>query len=248
LSTSEPAVQRRSGLATAVDTIVSPAAAFASLRVAPTWGWAFLIATVLGIVGSLLSGPAIMHALETSLPAQLAANPGIAQLPPDQQQAAIARGVAFAKIFSQFGFVFVPIGILLASLVQALIMLIANAATHGDGNFKKYFALSINVSIVGAGLAQLVLGIIVLVRGAGSFETVSAVTSSIPGLGLLSNGHGAMAAFLGTINIFSVWSIVLLALGMTGVGRISRVPAWVTAIIMLLLTAAFAAWGGARNG
>lgn len=247
MSTSIPAPPRRSGLTTAIDTIVSPSAAFASLREAPTWGWAFLIATVLGIIGTFMTGPAVLHSLQVSLPAQLAANPAIQQMSPADQQAAIARALAFSKIISQFGFVFIPIAILVAALVQGLIMLIANAAAHGDGNFKKYFALSVNVAVVGVGLAQIVLGIIVLVRGVNAFDSPSAVQAAIPGLGLLSNGHGMAAGFLGAISIFSVWSIALLALGMTGVGRISRVPAWVTAIIMLLLTACFAAWG-ARNG
>lgn len=243
MSTSEPAVQRRSGLATVVDIIVSPSAAFASLRAAPTWGWAFLIATVLGIIGSLLVGPAILHAMQTSMPAQLAANPQIAQLSPDKQQAAINQAMAISKVVAQFSFVIIPIAILIAAAVQGLIMLIANAAAHGDGDFKKYFALSVNVSVVGVGLSYVVLGIIVLVRGADSFEAVASVQGSLPGLGLLSNGHGAMAGFLGAINVFSVWSIVLLALGMTGVGRIPRVPAWITAVVMLLLTACFAAFG-----
>jgi hypothetical protein len=248
LSTSAPTTARPNGLATAVDIIVAPAAAFAKLREAPTWGWAFLIATVLGIISSLISGPAILHALQTTLPAQLAANPDIAKLSPEQQQTMINNMMGYTTMFAKFSFVFVPIAILIAALVQGLIMLIANAAAHGDGSFKKYFALSVNVSIVGVGLSSLVIALIVLVRGASSFETTASIQGAIPGLGLLVPGaHGAVAGFLGSMNIFALWSIALLALGMTGVGRIARVPAWTTAIVMLLLTACFAAYG-ARNG
>jgi hypothetical protein len=235
-------------LATVVDIIVSPSAAFARLREAPTWGWAFLIATVLGIIGVVLAEPASLHAVMTSLPAQLAANPGIAKLPPDQQQAAINNALAFSKIAVQFGFVFIPIVILIGALVQALIMLIANAAGHGDGSFKKYVALSVNVSVIGVGLSSLVVAIIVLVRGADSFDSTTAVQSAVPSLALLVPGvHGALAGFLGSMSIFALWSIALLALGMTGVGRIPRAVAWTTAIVMLLLTASFAAWGASQN-
>ncbi len=38
---------RPNGLKTALDTIVAPKDAFESLRSAPTWGWAFLLALVL---------------------------------------------------------------------------------------------------------------------------------------------------------------------------------------------------------
>jgi len=245
---SEPTVDRRSGLATVVDIIVSPSAAFARLREAPTWGWAFLIATVLGVIGSVVVGPAISHVLQTTLPAQLAANPDIAKLPADQQQTMIARTLSISSVVAQFSFVFVPIGILIAALVQGLIMLIANAAAHGDGTFKKYFALSVNVSVIGIGLSYLVVGIIVLVRGANSFDSTTAVQGAVPGLALLLPGaHGPLAGFFGSMNVFSLWSIALLAIGMTGVGRIPRVAAWITAIVMLLLTACFAAYG-ARNG
>jgi hypothetical protein len=248
LSISEPAVARRSGLATAVDIIVSPSTAFANLRDVPTWGWAFLIATVLGIIGSVISGPAIGHALATSLPAQLAADPGIAKLPPEQQQTMINNMVTYSTIFARFSFVFIPIAILLGALIQGVIMLVANAAGHGDGSFKKYFALSVNVSVVGVGLSSLVIAVIVLVRGVNSFETPTAIQAAIPSLALLAPGvHGPLAGFLGSMNIFALWSIALLALGMTGVGRIPRVAAWITAIVMLLLTASFAAYG-ARNG
>jgi hypothetical protein len=245
---SQSTVDRRSGLATVVDIVVSPSSAFARLREAPTWGWAFLIACVLGIIGVVLAEPASVHALQTSLPAQLAASPAFAKLPPDQQQTAINNALAISKIAVQFGFVFIPIVILISGLVQALIMLIANAAGHGDGAFKKYFALSVNVSVIGVGLSSLVVGIIVLLRGANSFDSTIAVQGAVPNVALLLPGvHGALAGFFGSMSVFALWSIALLALGMTGVGRIPRVPAWITAVVMLLITACFGAYG-ARNG
>jgi len=245
---SAPATNRRNGLTTVIDMIVSPSTAFANLREGPTWGWAFLIAAVLGIIGSLMTAPTVAHVMQTTMPAQLAANPSIAKLPPDQQQAMINNTLAISKIVAQFSFVFIVAAILIAGLVQGLIMMIANAIGHGDGSFKKYFALSVNVSVIGLGLASVVIGIIVLVRGPDSFDSTSAVQSAVPSLALLVPGaKGALAGFLGTFQIFALWGTALLALGMTGVGRIPRGAAWVTAIAMLLLYACFGAWGGAQN-
>jgi hypothetical protein len=142
----------------------------------------------------------------------------------------------------------VPIGVLISGLVQALIMLIANAVGHGDGTFKKYYTLSVNVSVVGVGLSSLLIGVIVLVRGMNSFDSPTAIQGAVPSLALLAPGvRGALGGFLGSVNIAALWAIALLALGMNGVGRIPRVTAWVTAIVMLLLTACFAAWGAAQN-
>jgi hypothetical protein len=249
LSTSEPPVERRSGLANVVDIIIAPNAAFERIRQVPVWGWAFLVAALLGIAGTILVGPAIQHAMETSLPAQLAANEAISKLPPDQQQKQIAAMMSFSKILAKFYWLFIPPAILIAGLVQGLIMLIANAATKGDGTFKKFYALSVTVSVVGTGIGSLVLGLIVMLRGAGSFETPSAVQSALPSLALVVPGaKGALAGFLGALNVFVLWATALLALGMNRIGRIPRGAAWATAIIMLLLTACFAAYGAKTNG
>ncbi|HEY0381865.1 MAG TPA: YIP1 family protein [Candidatus Elarobacter sp.] len=249
MSTSVSPSEPRSGLANVVDIIIAPNAAFERIRQVPVWGWAFLVAALLGVVGTLLVGPAVLHAMQTSLPAQFAANDTIAKLPPDQQQKQIAMMMSVSMGIAKFSWAFIPPAILLIGLVQALIMLIANAATRGDGTFKKFYALSITVSVVGTGLGSIVLGAIVALRGANSFETTSAVQSALPSLALLMPGaKGALAGFLGALNVFVLWATALLALGMQRVGRIPGGVAWATAILMLLLTACFAAYGAKTNG
>jgi hypothetical protein len=248
LSTTQPAAPQ-SSLANAVDIIIAPSAAFDRIRAVPAWGWALLIGSVLGAIGALLYAPALLHAVDTSMPAKLAASPQMAKLPPEQQQQMIALQMKVSKTILQLFWLFCPIQILIAGLVQGLIMTIANAVGRGDGGFKRYFALSVTVSVIGIGLASLVLGLIVLIRGASSFEEQSAVLGAAPSLALLAPGlKGALLGFLGSFNIFSLWTTALLALGMQRVGRIPAVPAWATAVVMLLVTAAFAAWGAAQNG
>jgi hypothetical protein len=186
--------------------------------------------------------------METSMPAQLAASDAMAKLTPEQQQKQIATIMSFSRIVARFYWLIIPPALLLIGLVQALVMLIANAVTRGDGTFKKFFALSITVSVVGSGLSSLVLGAIVLVRGASSFETTASVNAALPSLALLAPGaKGALAGFLGAINVFYLWGTALLALGMNRVGRIPGGAAWATAIVMLLLTACFAAFGARSN-
>jgi hypothetical protein len=202
----------------------------------------------LGIVGSVLSQPAVWHALQTSLPAQLAADPNMMKLSPDEQRKRLAMAMNVTHVMSRVGFVFIPFVILIAGLIQALVLTVANAIGKGDGDFKKYFALSINVSVVGTGLYSLIVALIVLVRGPTSFETTGALQSVVPGLAMLVPGaHGSPAAFLGVFNVVLLWATALLALGAIRVGRIGAVPAWSAAVLLLLGTALFAAFG-ARNG
>jgi hypothetical protein len=249
LSTSESTVGPRPGLSNVVDIVIAPNAAFARLREVPTWGWAYLVVVLLGVAGALLYIPALIHTVDATLPAKLASVPQVAKLPPDQQQRVIAAQVGVTRTIFQLFWVFVPIQALLVPLLQSVVMLIPNAVSGGDGTFKKYFALSMNVQVIGYGLLSLVLGLIVVIRGASSFEEQSAVTSSAPSLALLMPGvKGFLAGFLGTLNVFALWSTALLALGMQRVGRIAAAAAWVTSIVMLLLAACLAGWGAAQSG
>jgi membrane protein, antimicrobial resistance system len=248
LSTSVPSVQRRGGLANVVDIFVAPNAAFDRLREVPTWLWAFLIATVLGAVGSLIAQPAVLHALNTSMPAQLAADPNTARLSPDQQQKQIALVMGAVRVFARLGWILTPFYILVVGLIQALALLVANAIGKGRGSFSKFFALSVTVSIIGTGLYYLMMGIIVVIRGADSFDSPTAVQSAVPSLALLVPGsHGALPAFLGVLNVFYLWSVALLALGAVRIGRMAPAAAWAAPIVLLLCWALFTAYG-ARNG
>ena len=251
---SEATVERRSGLLNVVDVIVSPGTAFARLRLVPTWGWAFLVASLMAIAGSLLMEPAMLHVMDKTLPAQMAAQdataiPKWAQMSADDQAKTIANQVAFGKTFARFSWVIMPFALLVGGLIQALVMLIANAVGRGDGTFRKYFALSLTVGVVGYGLASLLLGLIVLLRGPGGFESLGSLQGAVPSLALLVPGaHGALGGFLSAVNVFSVWAAALLALGMTIVGRVPRGVAWATAVVLVLLSASFAAFGAARQG
>jgi hypothetical protein len=239
----------RGGLSNVIDIVVSPTAAFERLRTTPVWGWAFLVATLLAIAGSLLAQPAFMHAFDQSLPAKLAASPSIASLPPEKQQAAIASALTISKTVARFLWILNPIALLATALVQAVIMLIANAITKSEGTFGKLYALSMTAAVVGTGIGSVVLGLICAIRGADAFDDPSAIATVIPGLATLVPGaHGALGAFLSLFNVFNLWATALLALGMIGVAKMPRTAAWATAIVMLVLGAAVSAISAARQG
>jgi hypothetical protein len=241
LSTSETPIGPRPGLSNVADIIIAPNAAFARIRLVPTWGWALLAASVIGIIGFLLAMPASLHALQVSGPALYATNPAVTQLPADKQPAMIERMISIGRIVVEIQSFLVPIFILLGGLFSALIMTIANAISRGDGNFKRFFALAITVSVVGA-IGLLLNGLIATVRGAAAYETMQSVQSSLPSLALLAPGAGSkLATFLGVLNVTALWSTALTALGMIAVGRVKPAIAWSAAILMLLAGASFAA-------
>jgi len=234
---SEPTIAPKgNGLNTALDIIASPSDAFARLRVVPTWGWAFLIAAVLGIVGSFLGAAASEHAVITSIPIADAKSATISAMPADQRQKMIENQIGFAKAIGKFNFVLVPIGVLFIALLQSVYLLILNAATRGQGNFKKFWALAINISIVGIGLSALILGIIELIRGPEAFNSLADVYGALPSLVWIVPGTtGFVHGFLTNFSVFNLWATGLFALGLVAIARIKPTQAYIGTAIMLLI-------------
>jgi Yip1-like protein len=230
----DTAIGPRPGLSNVADIIIAPRAAFSRIRQVPTWGWALLAASVLGIAGSLLALPASMHALDVSGPALYGANPAVTQLPADKQAEMVQRMISFGRIGIEIQSFMIPVFILIGGLFSALVMLIANAISRGDGTFKRYFALAITVAVVSS-IGLLLNGVIAMVRGPGGYESIQSVQGSVPSLALLAPSAGKkLAAFLAALNIVTIWATALTALGMVAVGRVKPPVAWVAAILMLL--------------
>jgi len=236
---SEPTIAPKgNGLNTALDIIASPPDAFARLRVVPTWGWAFLIAAVLGIVGSLLGSAAAEHAAMASIPAAMAKNSTIAAMSPEKRQQALEQQISITKAIIKFNFVFVPLVLLISGLLQTVYLLIVNAVTRGQGSFKKFWALSINVAIVGVGIGLVITGILELIRGPEAFNSVGDTLNAIPSLAWIVPGTtGLLHGFLASISIFALWSTGLIALGLIAIARIKPAQAYISAGIMLVVGA-----------
>ncbi|HEX3468948.1 MAG TPA: YIP1 family protein [Candidatus Elarobacter sp.] len=238
LSTSEP-VPKNSSLINALDIIIAPKAAFRRIRLVPAWGWAFLVATLLGIAGFLLAQPATMHAFNATAPALYA--PAVAKMPPEQQQAALTRMVAFGRTLASLQWIFAPIGLLFGALLSSIVMLIANAISRGDGGFKKFYAVAITCAVV-TSLGIVLNGVISLVRGPDAYDTLQSVQTGLPSLALLAPSAGSkLSTFLATFNVTTLWATALSAIGMTIVGNIKPPIAWTAAIVSLLVAAALGA-------
>lgn len=232
---------------TALDILIAPRDAFARIRETPTWVWALIIAVVVGSISVLAFLPALKHALETGLPAQLAANPAIAKLPSGEQQKQIATMVSLQLKIVNFTWLFTIVVVPLVAAVQALVMLVAAKIGGGDRTYKHFWSLAVHVQIAGS-VGGLLADAIVLLRGANSFDAPDQLQTVLPNLGLLvPGGPHVLVGFLSALNVIALWQCALLAFGMIAVGRISRPVAWTAAILMLLTVGVFAAIGAAAQ-
>jgi hypothetical protein len=228
------------GLKTVVDTIVAPKEAFEAIRTAPTWGWALLITIVLAAGTSYLITPALVHGYPGTFAQQAASDPRIASMSLEQQQAVEAFG---EKLLS-FGWIFVIFGVAFGALIAAVVMLVFDKVTHGEGSFSRYWAAACNVGVPALGIGGIVAAIIVLVRGPESFANVQAVQAAVPSLATIATGAGTkLTAFLATITPFTLWGLGLNVVAMRAIGRVSASPAWLAALIILLVPGLFAMAG-----
>lgn len=231
---------KANGLKTALDVIIAPREAFEQLRVAPTWGWAFLLTVVLYAGGTYLLTPALLHATQASWPSVVASNPALAQLTPDQQQSQLALVLKIVGFSWAFAVVILPI----VFLIQTVIMTIFKAIGRGDASFGTLWAAAVNIAFPSIGLSAIVTAAIALLRGPNSFDRTIDVQTAMPSLGLLAPAAPLkLHAFLASINPFTLWGCGLMIAAMAVTARVSRPIAWTAGIVMLVVAAGFAAWG-----
>lgn len=230
---------KANGLQTALNTIAAPREAFAAIRIAPTWGWAYIIAAILIFVGGLLFTPASQHAAygwtQHFLTTKFAESMTDAK---KQQMLADAAHPSAVKAYGGLLFNALVLPFIVCAF-NALFLLIGNAIGRGAGSYKQYFASSMNVLIPSFGLYQIVTGIIGIARGADTFNGFADLFRVMPSLAWVFNAqHGYALGFLSFISVFSIWGAILNALSLKVIGDVRGGVAWTFAILILVLMAA----------
>jgi Yip1 domain len=239
MGVSAPVSSKANGLTTVVNVLTSPREAFETLRIAPTWGWAFVIAFALAAIGQYFATPATMHAVQATFSQQAASNPQLAGMTPEQQQRALNISLSFVR----FAWLFTPVSILIVALVTSIVMLVFKAIGRGDATFKQLWCASMNVCVVSVGVYGLLAGLIALVRGAATYNSTQDAFKSVPGLTWLAPHAGLKAtAFLSAFNVAGLWAALLIALAMVYVAKTSKLNGAICAVVSLCLTGAFLAW------
>jgi hypothetical protein len=234
------AVTTSSGLTTVIDTVAAPSDAFERIKIAPTWGWALVIALLLIVVGVYLQDPAARHVRVVTTQHFVSTSTFAANMSDAQKQQAIAR----ASKPSVFSYVGPIVGLFVAVLLNAVILLIGNALGRGQGDFKRLWCGSMNIAVPTLGLGAVVLGLITMIRGADSFSSTLALAQAVPGLGMLApHGSPALIAFFSAMSVFNIWGFFLNATMLRVTAKTSPAVAYAFAALVLLLGAFFAAGG-----
>lgn len=194
--------------------IMSPGEQFNRIRENPKIFVALLIVTALSIIGSIL----MVTGFDPTT------DPNLAGMSEDE--------LMFVTMGAQI--VLILTGLLspvITVLVLSVIHIIVAKMTQSTVSFKQLFSMNSYIYMISA-LSFLLNGLVTLFVG-GNNEIYFTSINSIIG------AEGAFGAFLNYIEIFTIWKIIITALGLQIVARFSKTLSWSIVIAIFVIMVIF---------
>lgn len=230
-----------------VDAFIAPSKTFTDILRSSSWWFPWLI----GVVLSVVLGLAIQQKVgwdkvydNMMKQASVAQQQKMEQAPPEQQAKIRAVSEAFTKYAVFAGPLF---GLLIAVVVAGVLLATLNFGFGARAKFGQLFAVWFYASLPMA--IKWLLTIITIYAGADpdSFNLRNPVGTNI-GYYLPTDMAKGIIAFATSIDLFTIWTLVLLTIGCSIVGKISRGKAagavWGWWIVLTLIGAGWAAFAG----
>lgn len=202
-----------SGFARLVNVLLSPDEAFASIARRPDW----VVPLLLFLVISVVSGYVFAHHVDFTAPAreQMEARGNLTSDQINQQLKIVG---AFSKIVAYCS----PAIAAIVFLVVAAVLMLAYRMMAGEGRFGQYFSVTLY-----AWVPQIIQSVIMTVILALRTELTSAADLPIlvrSNLAFLVDYHEHQVLFslLSSLDVFTIWSLILMIIGFAHVSRFSK--------------------------
>lgn len=162
---------------------------------------------------------------------QVETNKQLRDLPPEQKEQAIERGVKFTPIFAYLG---PAIGIpLVATIVAGVLMLVMTSMMGAQVTFKQSLAIVAYSYLTG--LVTTVLSIIVMyIKSPDDFDIQNPLAFN-GGAFLGSDSAAWLKALASSIDVFTFWTMALMAVGYAATTRKMKWSSAFTGVIMAWL-------------
>jgi hypothetical protein len=170
-----------------------------------------------------------------------------------QAQAAQApAGAPDPSKFAAIGLIFVPIGIAFVLLIIGFVLWVLVSLVGGEAKFGTLLSVAAYAAVPSVVVLGIVGAIVLQVQGPANITSPQDLQPAL-GLDLLAPGaKGFLGAVLKGINPFSIWGLVLTAIGVSTTHRLSKGSGYVVAtsafVLGLLIAGAFGALFGGRTG
>jgi len=205
------------GFARVLRVFFEPGKVFSELNVKPSFVWALIV-----LVAATFSVQAVVSTrldMESIIRAQMSERSQGRQLNEDQ----LASAMKFATIAAKVGMFAAPLAVPLVFLALAGIYLALLKVLGSQVDFNRVFAVTTHAAVPPTVVGAVIGSLVALSKGAitTSQEAENLLKSSLGAV--LPEGTNAMVrAAAGVLDIFNVWQWILLAIGLTIVGRVTR--------------------------
>lgn len=203
-----------------IGTFFSPGKTFPDLRRNASWWAPFLIIAIVSmlfvfVIDQKVGFPKIVENLIQLQPKQA---DRIDRLPPDQRQTIMQQQATFTKWIS---YSFPVVALVVYAVFAALLFATLKFAASADLKYKTLFAL-----IVYSRLPLIfgpLLAVLSLLAGVSSdgFNLRNPVATN-PGYFIGPDGSPVLRALLTPLDVFSLWTLILTAIGITCVSKVKR--------------------------
>jgi hypothetical protein len=224
-----------------VGIITAPKATFASVAAHPRWFWMLVLTTLIVIVCT--AGPMFTESgKQAALDQQVRQTEAFGITVNDDMYAQMERNMRFAPYTTAGAvLVFTPIILL---IVSGILFAIFNAAMGGEASFKQLLAVVVHAGVISS-LGQLFTAPLNLLRGAAGSATNLAVL--LP----MIDESSFLGRLLGTIDLFIVWYVIVLAIGLAVLYRRRTQPIAISlfavyGVIAIAIAAVMSSLGGSN--
>lgn len=203
-----------------INTFIAPSKTFTDLRRSASWWLPFLITAIFGVMFTYVVDQKVgfRKAVENQIRLQPKQAERLDRLPPDQREKAMEQQTGFWKVFSYVGPV---VGLLFYLIIAAVLFATFKFAASADIRFKTMYALVIFAWL--PAVLVYVLAIVSLLAGVSS-DGFLIQNPAATNLGALVDptSSPAIYALLSSVDIFTFWSLALMAIGVTCISKVKR--------------------------
>jgi hypothetical protein len=233
-----PAPSPKSLPARAIGVLTSPRETFASVAAAPKWFGMLAITTV--IIAIFTALPMTTDAgRQAAIDQQVTSMQSFGVTVSDQMYEQLERGAGRMPYTS--GIAVLVMSPIIAVIIAGLFFAIFNAALGGEASFKQVFAVLAHAGVISA-LSTMFSGAVNYFRGAiGSVANLGALLPMLP-----ENSFGGR--LLGMVDVFLIWYIVVLAIGLAVLYRRRTQPIAISLLAVYAVIAVVIALVKSRVG
>ena len=220
-----------------IDTFIAPSKTFTDLRRSAIWWAPFLLVVVVSylFIYAVDQKIGFQKVVDNQLQLQPKNAERIESLPPDQRAKAMRQQVGLTKIISYMA---PAIALIIYAIFASFIFAAIKFGANADVKFKTVFALVVYTRLPEAVRAILAAAALFAGVSTDSFDIQNPVATNA-GYFMDPSGSPVLRALLGSFDVITIWTLVLVAIGIPCIAKVKRgtsfaiVGGWFVFVLLL---------------